>query len=73
MANKLEGSLWCWRKTKSFFGRTKQEGAALVEYALLVAVIAMGCYVGISTLGNDLARVFRSTGNIISNIPTISR
>ena len=42
-------------------------GASLVEYALLVALIAVVCIAAISLLGNAAASKFSSIGNTISS------
>ena len=48
--------------------RTKTDrGASLVEYALLVALIAVVCIVAISFLGSEASTKFSKTGNSISN------
>ena len=39
------------------FAKTER-GAALVEYALLLALIAVVCIVALTTLGNDAASKF---------------
>ena len=41
-------------------------GAALVEYALLVALIAVACIVAIRTLGNESESSFNTTGSAIA-------
>ena len=47
--------------------RTKTDrGASLVEYALLVALIAVVCIVAISFLGNEASKEFQSTGSSIN-------
>lgn len=48
----------------------KEEGAALVEYGLLVALIALGCIVALGTLGNDLSNMFKGIANTVSKQPT---
>ena len=42
-------------------------GASLVEYALLVALIAVVCIAAISLLGNAAASKFSSIGDTISS------
>jgi pilus assembly protein Flp/PilA len=42
-------------------------GASLVEYALLVALIAVVCIAAISLLGNAAASKFSSLGDTISS------
>jgi pilus assembly protein Flp/PilA len=46
---------------------TKTErGAALVEYALLLALIAVVCIVALTTLGTQASDKFTDVGNSIS-------
>jgi pilus assembly protein Flp/PilA len=42
------------------FLKEKQEGATLVEYALLVALIALVCIAAVAALGNYLKGVFNN-------------
>jgi pilus assembly protein Flp/PilA len=42
-----------------------EEGASLVEYALLVALIAIACIGGISTLGTNISTVLGNVGTAI--------
>jgi len=44
------------------FGDTER-GAALVEYALLLALIAVVCIVALTTLGNKASSKFNNVGN----------
>ena len=44
-----------------------ERGASLVEYALLVALIAVVCIVAIQLLGNEAKSSFNSTGSAIGN------
>ena len=44
-----------------------ERGASLVEYALLVALIAVVCIAAISLLGSAAASKFSSIGNTISS------
>ena len=55
------------RAVGRFLG-TRQEGASLVEYALLVALLALVCIAGIALMGTFLNTVFTNmkssmTGN----------
>jgi pilus assembly protein Flp/PilA len=43
-----------------------ERGAALVEYALLLALIAVVCIVALTTLGGQASSKFTSVGNSIS-------
>jgi len=43
------------------------EGASLVEYALLVALIAVVCIAAITLLGNNASTKFDSVATSISN------
>lgn len=44
------------------FGRD-EEGASLVEYALLVALIAVVCIVAVTLLGSNASTKFSQTGS----------
>jgi pilus assembly protein Flp/PilA len=47
--------------------RCKSErGASLVEYALLVALIAVVCIVAISFLGNEASKEFNEVGDSLN-------
>jgi pilus assembly protein Flp/PilA len=45
------------------------EGQDLLEYALLVALIALVAYVGVEATGNSVSDVFNSISSKISNLP----
>ena len=47
------------------FAKTER-GAALVEYALLLALIAVVCIVALSTLGEQASSKFVDVGNSIA-------
>ena len=51
---------------RALFGRSER-GAALVEYALLVALIAVVCIAAISLLGNSAKSKFSTVGDSIAN------
>jgi pilus assembly protein Flp/PilA len=45
-----------------------EEGASLVEYGLLVALIAVVCIAAIALIGTDLAAMFNAlAGHVASN------
>ncbi len=44
-----------------------ERGAALVEYALLLALIAVVCIAALKALGGDASDKFDSVGDSISN------
>ena len=46
------------------FGRTER-GASLVEYALLVALIAVVCIAAVTTLGKSASSKFSAVGSAI--------
>lgn len=51
-----------------FRGRLNDDrGASLVEYALLVALIAVVCIAAISLLGSAASSKFSSIGDVISS------
>ena len=43
-----------------------ERGASLVEYALLVALIAVVCIAAVTLLGNNASSKFESTANSIN-------
>jgi len=45
--------------------RRQEEGASLVEYALLVALIAVVCIVAVSLLGSNASAKFSSVASAI--------
>lgn len=55
----------CTSYVKALFGRSER-GAALVEYALLLALIAVVCIVALTTLGNQAADKFSIVGDEIT-------
>jgi pilus assembly protein Flp/PilA len=48
----------------------REEGASLVEYALLVALIAVVCIGGITALGGSINSLFSGLSGTISGIST---
>jgi len=42
--------------------QSNDEGAAMVEYGLLVALIALVCIVAVTAIGTDLNTVFNKVG-----------
>lgn len=44
-----------------------ERGASLVEYALLVALIAVVCIAAVTLLGNNASSKFESVSNSLSN------
>ena len=45
----------------------REDGQDLVEYALVLALIALGATAGMSTLASDLSNAFSAIGNTISS------
>ncbi len=46
--------------------KKEEEGASLVEYALLVALIAIICIAGLTTLGGSISEKFSDLGSILT-------
>jgi pilus assembly protein Flp/PilA len=44
-----------------------EEGATMVEYALMVALIAVVCIAVVQTLGSKVKNSFNATGNAITS------
>jgi pilus assembly protein Flp/PilA len=55
--------LWSWVWTRMHPG---EEGASLVEYALLVALIAVVCLVAVTTLGGNASTKFSGVASSLS-------
>lgn len=52
-------------RMRAWFGRRGEAGASLVEYALLVALIAVVCIVAVSLIGGNASAKFSSVGSAI--------
>ena len=48
--------------------RREEEGAALVEYGMLVGLIAVICVVAVTTLGTEVSTAFSTIANALSAI-----
>lgn len=48
------------------FGPAAERGASLVEYALLLALIAMACVVAVGFLGGNLGSSLSRSGSSVS-------
>ena len=57
--------LGIWTYLQSRFNRD-EKGASLVEYVLLVALIAVVCIVALQLLGSSASTKLQSVGNSIS-------
>ena len=56
----------CAPYIRARFGRD-EEGASLVEYALLVALIAIVIAVAVGFFGNQLSTFFQNIGNTVKS------
>ena len=54
-------------KLFSFLKSRKERGASLVEYAILVALIALAVIVVVGILGNQINGVFTSINQTLNN------
>ena len=57
-------NVWVTTFVRARFGRTER-GASLVEYVLLVSLIAVVCIAAITFLGNSASTKFSSVGSSI--------
>jgi pilus assembly protein Flp/PilA len=48
--------------------RREDEGAALVEYGMLVGLIAVICVVAVTTLGTEVSTAFSNIANTLSGL-----
>ncbi len=51
---------------RSHMGRRVERGASLVEYALLIVLIALALFSAVGTLGQDVGGKLTNTHNVIS-------
>jgi pilus assembly protein Flp/PilA len=49
-----------------------EDGAALVEYGLLVGLVAVVCIVGVTRLGGNVNDVFCAINNAIAAVPALA-
>jgi Flp pilus assembly pilin Flp len=56
-------SPWILKAARSFFG--SQDGVSIVEYALLLALIALICLAGMSIIGNKINNITSSLSTTI--------
>ena len=54
-----------WHHIQLRLSRDEEEGASLVEYALLVALIAVVCIAAIALIGNEASTKLSTVGNSI--------
>ena len=54
-----------WVRLQSANAHRSERGASLVEYALLVALIAIVCLTAVFFLGNETSEEFKSVGESI--------
>ena len=58
--------LWTWR-VNEFVRRARSErGASLVEYGLLVALIALVCFAAVVFLGGETSDAFSRVGQSVT-------
>ena len=50
-----------------FAARDEESGQTLVEYALIIAVIAIGALVALGFLSGKINNLFNKTGNVLNN------
>ncbi len=48
--------------------RRKEEGAALVEYGMLVGLIAVICVLAVTTLGTEVSTAFSNIASALSGL-----
>ena len=48
----------------------EEEGATMVEYGLMVALIAVACITAVTVLGGGIRSMFEGVGDTIENTPT---
>ena len=51
-----------------FAARDEESGQTLVEYALIIAVFALGALVALGLLRDQISNLFGRTGNALNNV-----
>ena len=46
-----------------------EEGATMVEYGLMVALIAVACILAVTFLGDSVSGLFTAVGQTIADVP----
>jgi Flp pilus assembly pilin Flp len=49
--------------------RDEEEGQTLVEYALIIAIVALGSIVALGVLSGKITDIFNRAGNELNNVP----
>ncbi len=56
-------------RLKNFFESIKEEGQGLVEYALIIVLIAIVVIAALALLGPQIGEVFNSIANVVNDYP----
>ncbi len=62
-----------YQQAKAFFKKKQEEGAAMVEYALLVALIALACVIALTQMGTTIRKTFQGVASTLNTVPTNAR
>src|SRR5262249_39557081 len=54
-----------------FRARDEESGQTLVEYGLIIAIIALGAVLALGFLSGKITTLFSKTGNQLNNVPNI--
>jgi Flp pilus assembly pilin Flp len=52
-----------------FRARDEESGQTLVEYALIIAIVALGSVVALGFLSGKIQRLFNTAGNQLNDVP----
>ena len=61
----MQLAIWTYMQRRLRLKSDDERGASLVEYALLVALIAVVCIVAVSILGSNASNKFSTIGSAI--------
>ena len=56
-----------WNRREDVLNRTDEAGASLVEYALLLALVAVVAIVALKFLGGSVANTLNNVGSSVAN------
>ncbi len=62
-----------WLASSVRLQRDDERGASLVEYALLLALIAMVCFVAVEFVGGETTSRYATTGSSLSKVEPVGR
>jgi pilus assembly protein Flp/PilA len=60
-------AIWATKSVARFEELRSEKGQALVEYGLILALVAVACLIALQTLGTDVADILGQVSTAIEN------